>query len=119
MTTGFPADFGRNSGSMVNAVSRSGQSEHHGNVYGLLGDGALNARRFFDQPFADRVNDGLNNGGAFTRSGSTFRQIGATAGGPLTSRKFYYFGSMQHQQAEGTAVHHFVVPTQEERGLRV
>src|SRR5262249_42554398 len=31
----------------------------------------------------------------------------------------YYFGSVEHRQAHGNVLHHFVVPTQEERGLRV
>src|SRR5262249_44671151 len=119
MTAGFPADFGRNAGSMVNAVSRSGQTEHHGNGYALLNDGRLNARRFFDKPFVDRVNSGINNGGSFSSSGETFRQFGGTAGGRIAAERLYYFASAQRQYAHGIAVHHFVVPTQDEQGLRV
>src|SRR5207253_930082 len=56
MTAGFPADFGRNIGSMANAVSRSGEVRPNGSLYGLFNNEAVNARRFFDTPFTDRVN---------------------------------------------------------------
>ncbi len=119
MTAGFPADFGRNAGSMVNAVSRAGQIQHHGALFGLFGDDALSAGRYFDRPFADSVNSGINNGGSFSGSDQSFRQIGGTAGGPILPRRLYYFTSAERQQAHGGVVRHFVVPRQDERGLRV
>jgi hypothetical protein len=119
MTAGFPADFGRNAGAMANAVSRSGESQHHGSVYGLFNNGAFKAGRFFDTPFTDRTNSGSNNGGSFTGSDAKFRQVGAIVGGPLVARRLYYFGSIENTHARETALRHFVVPTLEERGLRV
>lgn len=119
MTAGFPADFGRNSGSMANAVSRSGESRHHGSLYGLFNDDAFNARRYFDMPFADRINSGTNSGGSFTDRNHNFRQIGAVAGGPIVPRQLYYFASLENMRADGNALRHFVVPTAGERGLRI
>jgi hypothetical protein len=119
VTAGFPAEFGRNAGAMVNAVSRSGQNAHHGAVYGLTNNDVLNAGNFFDRPFSDRINTGLNNGGSFTGSDQNFNQIGATAGGPLLPTRLYYFSSFERQHASGNTMRHFVVPTQQERGLRV
>lgn len=43
-----PAQYGRNIGAQVNAVSRSGGNEHHGTIFGLLNSSQLNARNFFD-----------------------------------------------------------------------
>jgi hypothetical protein len=43
-----PAQFGRNIGAQVNAVSRSGGKEFHGSLYGLFNSSRLNARDFFD-----------------------------------------------------------------------
>jgi len=43
-----PAQFGRNLGAQVNAVSRSGGREFHGALYGLFSSSRLNARDFFD-----------------------------------------------------------------------
>jgi hypothetical protein len=43
-----PAQFGRNLGAQVNAVSRSGGNEFHGALFGLFNSSQLNARDFFD-----------------------------------------------------------------------
>ena len=43
-----PAQFGRNIGAQVNAVSKSGGNETHGTFYGLFNSSQLNARNFFD-----------------------------------------------------------------------
>ena len=43
-----PAQFGRNIGAQVNAVSKSGGETTHGEVYGLFNSSRLNARDFFD-----------------------------------------------------------------------
>ena len=43
-----PAQFGRNIGGQVNAVSKSGGSEVHGTVYGFFNSSELNARNYFD-----------------------------------------------------------------------
>ncbi len=43
-----PAQFGRNIGAQVNAVSKSGGNETHGAIYGLFNSSQLNARDFFD-----------------------------------------------------------------------
>ena len=43
-----PAQYGRNIGAQVNAVSRSGSMEFHGTLFGLFNSSRLNARDFFD-----------------------------------------------------------------------
>lgn len=43
-----PAQYGRNIGAQVNAVSRSGGNQMHGTVYGFLNSSQLNARNAFD-----------------------------------------------------------------------
>ncbi|HEV2802846.1 MAG TPA: hypothetical protein VGW12_20420, partial [Pyrinomonadaceae bacterium] len=50
-----PAQFGRNIGAQVNAVSKSGGSEHHGTLYGYLNTSQLNARNPFDTVFGNAV----------------------------------------------------------------
>ena len=50
-----PAQFGRNIGAQVNAVSKSGGSEHHGTLYGFLNSSQLNARNPFDTVFGNAV----------------------------------------------------------------
>jgi hypothetical protein len=48
-----PAQFGRNMGAQVNAVSRSGGGEFHGTLYGLFNSSQLNARNPFDTKGGD------------------------------------------------------------------
>jgi Carboxypeptidase regulatory-like domain len=43
-----PAQYGRNIGAQVNAVSKSGGNRVHGTAYGLFNSSQLNARNFFD-----------------------------------------------------------------------
>ena len=44
----WDSEFGRNMGSQVNAVSRSGGREVHGTIYDFINHDALNAHNFFD-----------------------------------------------------------------------
>ena len=50
-----PAQFGRNIGAQVNAVSKSGGNETHGTFYGFFNSSQLNARNFFDTNFGNAV----------------------------------------------------------------
>ncbi len=118
VTAGFPAEAGRNSGSMVNAVSQSGRKDIHGNIYGLFGDDGLDARNFFDYDFLDAVNAGDLSGGSYDGKESSRLIYGATIGGPIREDSLFYFLSVEQQRNHGTALSHFVVPTAGERGLR-
>jgi hypothetical protein len=102
MTAGFPAEFGRNSGAMVNAVSRSGRKETHGSVYGLFNRSGWNA----ENPFNPEPN-------AHTE------QFGGVVGGPVVADRVFYFASLEGQSSRGNERRHFVVPAARERGLRV
>jgi hypothetical protein len=102
MTAGFPAEFGRNSGAMVNAVSRSGQTQVHGNLYGLFNRSGWNAKNPFNpEPRAHT------------------EQYGGVLGGPVVEDRVFYFMSAERQSSRATERRHFVVPTTDERGLRI
>ena len=102
MTAGFPAEFGRNSGSMVNAVSRSGRQQTHGAAYGLFNRSGWNAGNPFN-PNPD----------------GHAEQYGGVAGGPLLTDRVFYFVSAERQSSRSNELGHFVVPTADERGLRI
>ncbi|MEE8349051.1 MAG: carboxypeptidase-like regulatory domain-containing protein [Acidobacteriota bacterium] len=118
VTGGFSAEFGRNSGSMVNVVSRSGEKDIHGSVYGIWNDDVLNAADFFENPFEDTVNIGNLNGGAFTGDEFSQKQLGGVLGGPLIAERLFYFGSVEYQSHQTISMRDFVVPGPEARGLR-
>ena len=115
---GFAAEFGRNAGSMANAVSRSGAREVHGSVYGIFNDDALNAADFFDRTFLDSVNSGTLNGGRYSGPAFSRQQFGGVVGGAMLPDRLFYFASAEGQRAQGTGLAHFIVPSHQERGLR-
>ncbi|HWC00464.1 MAG TPA: carboxypeptidase-like regulatory domain-containing protein, partial [Bryobacteraceae bacterium] len=78
-TQSFSAEYGRNAGSQVNVVSKSGTNEIHGSAWEFLRNDALNARNFF----ASRVPARRQN------------QFGFAAGGPIRRDKLFVFGSYQ------------------------
>ncbi len=49
LTSNFEAEFGRNTGSIVNVVTKSGSNEYHGNLRTFWRPTFLSAARFFDQ----------------------------------------------------------------------
>jgi Carboxypeptidase regulatory-like domain/TonB-dependent Receptor Plug Domain/TonB dependent receptor len=79
LTNTFDAEYGRNSGSIVNVVTKSGTNDVHGDVYEFLRNKALNTRGYFD-PFLLDYNQ---------------NQFGATIGGPIIKDKTFIFGSYE------------------------
>jgi hypothetical protein len=79
ITNTFDAEFGRNSGAVVNVVTKSGTNEWHGDFYEFIRNKVLNAKNFFDPTKAD-----------FKQN-----QFGATLGGPIKKDKTFIFGSYE------------------------
>lgn len=98
----WDAELGRNFGGQVNAVSKYGGNNYHGQVYSFLTDSRLNARNFFDT------------GGKtpFTRT-----QTGLTIGGPIVRDHTHFFFSLEHDQTRASTNQHFSTPTESERSL--
>ncbi|CAN5520537.1 hypothetical protein BH10ACI2_BH10ACI2_10280 [soil metagenome] len=126
-----PAQYGRNIGAQVNAVSRTGENTAHGAVYGFLNSHQLNARNFFDSTngnstFALKTTTGqtaLLDGQPLTvrnQSGGkdkfTFGQLGGVVGGAIVKEKLFYFLSGEYQKINASQEKNFAVPTIEQRG---
>ena len=79
LTSGLPAEYGRATGGVVNAISRSGTNQFHGSVYEFLRNSALDAR-----PYFDRVTDSPNP--PFKRN-----VFGASAGLPILKDRLFLF----------------------------
>src|SRR6266853_3012651 len=71
----YPAGYGRTSGGVINAVTRSGTDAFHGNAYEFLRNSALDARNFFDSQIPP-----------FKRN-----QIGGSVGGPIQKGRTFFF----------------------------
>ncbi len=134
-----PAQFGRNIGAQVNAVSKSGGTNTHGALYGFFNASQLNARNFFDTTFGNGVtalragNNQpvlLNNVPITVRNESgakdsfTFGQAGFVLGGPLEPARgpsqpprFFYFVSAEGYINNAMQEASFAVPTVEQRGF--
>lgn len=126
-----PAQFGRNIGAQVNAVSKSGGNDTHGTAYGFFNSNRLNARNFFDTTFGNgvapvRTASGqpvLLNGQPITvrnqsggKDSATLGQGGFVLGGPLAPDRMFYFISAEGQVGNATREQSFAVPTVEQRG---
>jgi len=79
-TNNFSAEFGRNSGGIVNAVTRSGTNGFHGAAFEYVRYKSLNAANFF----APAISPGVKRDDGLKRN-----QYGFTAGGPVFLPKVY------------------------------
>lgn len=83
LTGGFSAEYGRASGGVVNAVSKSGTNSFHGDAYEFLRNSALDANDFFS------VGAG-NPKPPFRRN-----QFGGSLGGPIIKDKTFFFADYE------------------------
>ncbi|MFN2532331.1 MAG: TonB-dependent receptor domain-containing protein [Pyrinomonadaceae bacterium] len=97
----FSAEYGRNSGAIVNIATRSGTNDYHGELFEFLRNDALDARNFFDvrKPPFKRNQFGLNFGGPLN-----LPHFGE--GGPIFSYKgknktFFFFSYEGLRQRQG------------------
>jgi hypothetical protein len=79
LSSTYPAEYGRSSGGVINAITRSGTNEFHGSVYEFLRNSALDASNFFDAKKPP-----------FKRN-----QFGVTAGGPILRDRTFIFGNYE------------------------
>jgi hypothetical protein len=101
----WDAEMGRNLGSQVNAISKSGSNELHGQAYGFSTNSRMNARNFFDYM-------GGPSGG---KDPLTRIQAGLTLGGPIVKDRGQLFGSFEFQGIRASREQHFASPTADDR----
>ena len=76
MTHSYGAEYGRNAGSVVNVVTRSGTNEWHGAAWEFNRDDSLEAKNYF----------------AVTKPALKQNQFGGSLGGPLMKNRVFVFG---------------------------
>ena len=101
ITNTFDAEYGRNSGAVVNVVTQSGSNAVHGDIYEYFRNKVLNAQGYFNT-----VKPQFNQ-----------NQFGATFGGPIKKDRTFFFGSYEGRRIrQGTPSDTVFLPSPAEIG---
>jgi hypothetical protein len=96
VTNSFDAEYGRFSGAIVNAITKSGNNDFHGTAFEFLRNEKLDARNFFDPEK-----------GIFKRN-----QFGGVFGGPILKNRLFFFSDYQGtRERRGLSTGNILVPS--------
>ena len=99
----YSAEFGRNFGGQVNALTKSGGNNFHGSAFEYLRNDNLDARNFFDPA---RIPE-------FRRN-----QFGGTLGGPIAKDKTFFFVGYEGLREDlGRTINSFTPDADARRGV--
>src|ERR1700733_10485585 len=100
LTTNYSAEYGKTSGGVINAITRSGTNKFHGSAYEFLRNSALDARNYFDGPTVP----------PFRRN-----QFGAAIGGPIVKDKTFFFFNYEGLRQSLSSTQVDIVPSNNAR----
>jgi hypothetical protein len=98
-TGSYSAEMGGAGGGQINIITKSGTSKYHGTAYEFLRNGAMDAHSFNEDP-----------GGKFLVQNN----FGAAIGGPLASKKTFFFANYEGLRKVKAVTSIGTVPTAEE-----
>jgi hypothetical protein len=98
LTSNYSAEYGRTSGGVINAITKSGTNAFHGGLFEFLRNSSLDARNFFDVAGAPPP--------PFKRN-----QFGGFAGGPIHKDRTFIFGDYEGLRQSLTGTTPTVVPS--------
>jgi hypothetical protein len=101
LTNSFSAEFGRHTGAVINAATKSGTNAFHGSVFEFHRNDALDAANYFDVPGQEP--DFIRN------------QFGFSAGGPIQRDRTFYFATYEGLRERLGNTQRFTVPTEAAR----
>jgi hypothetical protein len=103
LTSNYSAEYGRTSGGVINAITKSGTNSLHGTAYEFLRNSALDSKNYFDPVKKP----------PFKRN-----QFGASAGGPIIKDRTFIFGDYEgDRQSTGVSQALSVPSTSARAGL--
>ena len=106
LTSNYSAEYGKTSGGVVNATTRSGTNSFHGSAYEFLRNSALDAANFFE------------NAGGVAKAPFKRNQFGGAIGGPIAKNHTFFFADFEGiRQSKGIANHNFVPSLAARSGL--
>jgi hypothetical protein len=83
ITSQFDAEFGRTSGAIINAVTKSGTNSVRGSGFAFFQDGSLTTKDYFA-----KKRD-------LAKADTSYQRWGGTVGGPIVRDKMQYFFSLE------------------------
>jgi hypothetical protein len=93
VTNQFNAEYGRNAGSVVNIITKSGSNNWHGSIYGNENNSKLNTMTNFEKNFITDLS-----GNHLTKQPRLNNEFGGfTVGGPWVKDKVFFFGGFDEQ----------------------
>jgi len=96
----FDAEYGRNSGAVINVVTKSGTNQWHGSMYEFFRNKALDSKGYIDPAIPDNKQN----------------QFGGTFGGAIKKDRTFFFASYEGRRVvQGIVGDPTVVPTAAER----
>ncbi len=96
----FDAEYGRNSGAVVNVVTKSGTNKFHGDIYEYFRNTVLNAQGYFNT----------------VKPQENQNQFGGTFGGPILKDRTFFFVSYEGRRVrQGISGQTVAVPSPLER----
>jgi len=99
ITNTFDAEYGRNSGAVVNVVTKSGTNALHGNVYEYFRNTVLNSQGYFNT----------------VKPKENQNQFGGTLGGPIKKDRTFFFTSYEGRRVrQGISGPVVPIPTPDE-----
>src|SRR4029077_2008254 len=100
ITSNYMPEYGRAMGGVVNIVTKSGSNQVHGDVFGFLRNGAIQARNPFSVKVVPDATTGFE--AIPVKQSYTRVQGGATIGGPIQKDKTFYFFSYEITRRQET-----------------
>ena len=83
ITSNVSAEYGRTSGGVINAITKSGTNQFHGSAYEFLRNDKLDAANFFE------------NSNGLKKASFRQNQFGVSAGAPIRKDKLFIFGDYE------------------------
>ena len=103
-TSSYSAEYGRSAGGVVNAVTKSGTNEFHGDLFYYQRNNKWGARN--PRSFVSQIINGVSTPVAFKPEDVRHR-FGGTIGGPIVKDKAFFFFSYDEQRRDFPGVASF------------
>jgi outer membrane receptor protein involved in Fe transport len=108
ITGGYMPEYGRSTGGVINAVTKSGSNEFHGTVFANMTPGALEGQRVLVRDAASVIGRDITVG--------NMGDLGATLGGPIMKDKLWFFAGIAPALTRYKAVRTLNALTEDEAG---